>query len=397
MEAVSAFARRQESDTPVAPATVEANRTLAVTATYLLSEEGRKASLLTGGDGRAVQQLTVQVPTNRLHLVSVDADGVARLKLRPRYQLDGQQRVVRIDAAPTYDRPPEIEDLFREAARNHQLERAYQTERQAAKVKRREADCERRALVAQAFLSDPTQRALVHPAPTPKRCVVATVLGRLVFDASTDEAPARDVPLEAHRRFRADLRARREQNQQQRAAQLALHEEKKRVIAEWIATHGTPEQQARQAAGVLPMDEAIDAMTDQAFAVLRDRPRYVHDGLARLQAHLREYRQHADAIVTQDDLIVASTNAEKMAAAQWALVNEFHALVPEATVTLRVHKLSWKRDVQTGPAPVFGVLVAQRVGPFTLRREYASVSGLRPLHNVQGSAESAKCGADRII
>lgn len=372
MEAVSAFARRQESDTPVAPATVEANRTLAVTATYLLSEEGRKASLLTGGDGRAVQQLTVQVPTNRLHLVSVDADGVARLKLRPRYQLDGQQGIVRIDAPPTYDAPPETEDLFREAARNHQLERAYQTERHAAKVKRREADCERRAQVAQAFLSDPTQRALVHPAPTPKRCFVAMALGRLVFDASTDEAPARDVPLEAHRRFRADLRARREQNQQQRAAQLALHEEKKRVIAEWIATHGTPEQQARQAAGMLPMDEAIEAMADQAFTSLGDRLRYVLDGLARLQARVREYSQHADVVITRDDLIVTSANAEKMTAAQWALVNEFHALVPEATVTLRVHKLSWKRDMQIGLAPVFGVLVTHRVGPFTLRREYAA-------------------------
>src|SRR5438552_11963445 len=115
MDTVTAFARRQESVAPVATATVDANRTLAVTATYLLSEEGRKASLLAGGDGRAVQELTVQVPTNRLHLVSVDANGVARLKLRPRYEMDGEQRVVRIDAAPIYEAPPDIEDLFREA------------------------------------------------------------------------------------------------------------------------------------------------------------------------------------------------------------------------------------------------------------------------------------------
>jgi hypothetical protein len=320
-----------------------------------------------------VQQLTVQVPPNRLHLVSVDADGVARLKLRPRYQLAGDQAIVSTDAAPTYDAPPEIEDLFREAARNHQLERAYQTERHAAKVKRREADSERRAQVAQAFLSDPTQRALVHPAPTPKRCYIASGTGRVIFDASSDEVAAREVPLEAHRRFRADLRARHERNQQERTAQLALHGEKKRVIAEWITAHGTAEQQARQAAGVLPMDEAIEAMTDEAFAVLSDRPRYVHDGLARLQAHVRECPQLADAIITRDDLIVSSANADKMTAAQWALVNEFSALVSDATVTLRVHKLSWKRDMPVGLAPIFGVLVTQRVGPFTLRREYAAV------------------------
>ncbi|HEU4936141.1 MAG TPA: hypothetical protein VFT39_06800 [Vicinamibacterales bacterium] len=44
--------------TPGAPA---AMKTLTVTATYLLSKEGRKASLLDGGDGKAAQQLSVQV------------------------------------------------------------------------------------------------------------------------------------------------------------------------------------------------------------------------------------------------------------------------------------------------------------------------------------------------
>ena len=61
----------------------ESPRALTVTATYLLSEDGRKASLLAGGDGRAVQQLSIQVPTSRLHLVSVDSEGVARLKGAP--------------------------------------------------------------------------------------------------------------------------------------------------------------------------------------------------------------------------------------------------------------------------------------------------------------------------
>src|SRR5690606_1831328 len=46
-------------------------QTLAVSATYQLSEAGRKASLIAGGDGKGVQRLTVQVPTARLHLVTV--------------------------------------------------------------------------------------------------------------------------------------------------------------------------------------------------------------------------------------------------------------------------------------------------------------------------------------
>src|SRR5262249_4686634 len=116
------------------PGTPVAMKMLTVTVTYLLSEEGWKAFLLDGGDGRAVQQLSLQVPANRLHLVSVDLQGVARLKLRPWYQFDGDHGIVRLDAAPTYDASSDIEELFREAARNHQLERAYHSERQASKI-----------------------------------------------------------------------------------------------------------------------------------------------------------------------------------------------------------------------------------------------------------------------
>lgn len=63
-------------------------QSLAVAATYRLSEDGRKLSLLAGGDGREIQQITVAVPTHRMHLVTVDADGCARLKLQPRFSLN---------------------------------------------------------------------------------------------------------------------------------------------------------------------------------------------------------------------------------------------------------------------------------------------------------------------
>lgn len=390
MDTVAAFApRRQEALTGVGVMpTADTTKALAVTATYRLSEDGRKASLLAGGDGRGLQELTLQVPASRLHLVHVDLEGVARLKLRPRFELDGEQRVVRIDDLPTYDSPPDIEDLFRDAARNHQLEHTYESERRAAKTRRREADRERRAAIAETFLTDSTQRALVHPAPTPRRCYVATPTGRLLFDLATDTGPARDVPPEAHKRFRADLRTRRDQNLQERAAQLALHDEKKRVIADWIAANGTADQQARQAAGVLPMAEAIEAITTEAFAALADRPPYEHDGVDRLQAQLRQHADHADAIVTRNDVVVTSTNGQQMTAAQWAAVQEVRGLLPDATVTLRVHKIVWKRDLRISVPPVFGVLVTQRVGPFTLRREYmAPATDARAREHADGRVE----------
>jgi hypothetical protein len=374
MDTVTTFApRRQDTPSSVAAASApDAAKALPVTVTYVLSEDGRKASLLAGGDGRARQEITVHVPAHRLHLVTVDLEGVARLKLRPRYELDGEQRVRRIDELPTYDAPPAIDDLFRDAARNHQLERTYDAERRAEQERRREAGRERREKVAQAFLADQSQRALVHPAPTPKRCYIGTETGRILFDVTTDVGVAREVPPEAHRRFHADLRVRRERNLQERATQLALHEQKKRIMADWISTHGTPEQQARQAAGVLPMDEAIDAMTDEAFAALADRARYVHDGVERLQAYLHRFPEHASTCIAREDLVVTSANVDRMTAAQFALVQHVKALVPRATVTLRVHGITWKRDPRVALPPLFGVLVTQRVEPFTFRREYAA-------------------------
>jgi hypothetical protein len=350
----------------------EPARALTVTATYLLSEEGRKASLLTGGDGRAVQQLSIQVPTNRLHLVSVDDEGVARLKLHPRFERDGDQRVIRIDAPPTYDNPPSLEDLFREAARNHELERMYHQQRTAVRTERREGQRQFRGQLAQAFLSDRSQRALAHPAPSPKLCYLASEHGRVLFDVDTDVGVAREVPPEAHRRFRADLRTRREENLRRRAEQLALHEEKRRLVTEWVVAHGTPEQCSRQAAGMLPMAEAIEAMTDEAFEAINDRARYLRDGPERLQALLRRFPKYASAVVTSGDVVVASKDAGQATAAQWALVQELLTALPDATVTLRLHRVSWTHDSQAPTLTLYGVLVTRKVGPFTLRREYAA-------------------------
>src|SRR3954464_11322937 len=337
MDTVTAISERRLDASPEPMRAAAATKMLTVTATYLLSEEGRKASLLAGGDGKAVQQLSLQVPANRLHLVSVDAHGVARLKLRPRYQLDGDNGIVRIDTAPTYDKSPDLEELFREAARNHQLEGAYRAERHTAKIKRREADQDRRANIAKAFLGDPTRRALVHPTPSPKRCLVETEAGRIFFDQNADSAPSKDVPAEAHRRFRDDLRVQREQNLKTRAEQLAQHEEKKKFAADWIAAHGTSDQQARQAAGVLSIEEAIEAMTDRAFGPLVDWPRYVPDGVSRIREALNGRLLAAgEKTISAADVAVSSTNADTMTAAQWAAINEIRVIVPDATVVLRL-------------------------------------------------------------
>lgn len=350
--------------------TLVAPKSLSATATFILSEEGRKVSLLAGGDGKAVQAVALDVPASRLHLVAVDRQGVARLRLRPRFELDANQRVVRLDSPPAFDAPPAPEDLLRLAARNHELEQTYHSARTAAALTRQDAQRELRERVAQAFLADPAQRALSHPPPTQRSCVVEAEGRRVAFDASADPVLAKPVAVEATRRFRADQRAKREQNLQERAKQLALHEEKKQFVAEWIAAHGTVEQQTRQAAGVLPMAEAVAAIADHAFVPAADHPVYVRDGSARLQELLRANHGHADAVCRPAD-VIAETSVQKTAtAAQWAVVERLRAAFPGATVTLMAQRLRLRKASELAECREVFVAVAIDFGPVTVRREF---------------------------
>ena len=348
---------------------------LKVAVVYGLSEAGRKASLLSGGDGRARQQLSLQVPPSRLHLVTVDAAGVASLKLQPRFELSDSERVVRHDGPPIYDAPPSIDDLYRDAARNHELERLFVAQRQAWRGHRREADRERRATAAREFLSNPAQRAIVHPAPTPKRCFLQTATGRLMFDVATDTGIAKEVPDQAYRRFRADLNARKQRNLNERAAQIELHEQKKAAASSWIASKGTVDQRARAAAGVLPLDEIVAAMTDEAFAGATDVRIYERDGVNRLRDHLRAALGDNALSIAPADLKVTSIDAASVTSEQWTLVSRLQEKFPDATVKLREHRLTSLRHPEAAPLTVYGALVTRKVGPFNLRREFAAPGG----------------------
>lgn len=348
----------------------DGSTSLVVTATYDLSEAGRKALLLAGGDGKARQQLTLHVPASRLHLVAVDREGVARLRLQPRFVLQDDGRVARVEQGAEYDAPPTVDELLRAAARNLELEGAYVAERVAVRAKRRESADQWRAQAAEAFLADPAKRAQVHPPPTTRRCCLVADRGRVFFDTTVDGAAAQAVVQEAYRRFRADMRGRRERGLTQRAEQMAVHEEKKRFIAEWIASHGTPEQRERHASGVLPIAEAVEAMADVVFAPLSDLPRYEHDGVALLQAHVRARPEHSRVELGSHDLLVTTSPLPMATAEQWALVQRVRKALPEAAVTLRAHRLAWRGPHDVEPVFQITVLVASRLGPFVLRRDY---------------------------
>jgi hypothetical protein len=364
--------RRQESplhviaNRPSAPA-----QALRTTVVFRLSEDGRKASLLTGGNGREHQELAIEVPITRLHLVHVDGNGAAQLKLRPRFELNGNDRVVRVDAPPVYDVPPTIETLFRDAARNHELESRYYAQQSAALASREENVEEWRRHVAQAFMADPNRRALVHPEPTPRQCTIRTERGRVEFNAKRDHGIAREVPFEAFRRYQADLRERRARGRADREAHTLVHADRERIVHEWIAAHGTPDQRERSAAGMLPIDEGIDTMAADAFRPLAHFREYqVHGpGPSQLEAYLRQFPDYANAVVTRADLRVMNRALATATPEQWAFLRQVEAAVPDADVRLRERCLIWTRDPQAPKLRHVTVLAVKKVGLITLRRE----------------------------
>ncbi|HVL69371.1 MAG TPA: hypothetical protein VM364_19090 [Vicinamibacterales bacterium] len=363
--------RRPELVTPEGVTKTDAVRKLTVKAIFLLSESGRKASLLAGGDGRELQTINVDVPANRLHLVVVDPDGKARLKLRPRYEVRPDGRVVQIGTPPVYDRPPTIDELFLAAAKNHELERAFVAQGSGRRARTKAALREVKLQLAETFLATPEQRARIHPPPEPKRCWLDGPDGKVLFDADRDQGIVREVPAEAYRRYRAEERVRRQRNSQERKRRLAVRDGKKQVVAEWIATNGTPDQQDRQAKGLLPFHEAREAIADKMFEPLRDWPPYARNGPAIMEAHLRRYPEYKDAVITERDLAVSDENATQASAAQWARAQEARALLPDATVTLRSHRLTWREHPEAPALTLYGLLVVRTFGPIVLRREFA--------------------------
>ena len=367
----AATARRSDATVPVlGPSGRPSPHTVPVAAVFRLSEAGRKASLLAGGNGRRRQQIVLQMPVTRMHLVHVDDGGTARLKLRPRFETRPDQRVVRLDEAPVYDAPPSIESLLQEAARNHELEAAYHAQGIAYRSTRQDVTRSWRSQVAESFLRDTSQRALRHPSPTPRHCVIATARGRMEFDAKRDRGLARDVPQEALRRFHADIRARRERAEGAVVEFHSAYTEKQRRVREWMGEHGTEDQRARLAAGVLPLEEAVDAMTEDAFRMVDHLPRYQQDGVARLQAHLRTFPPYAHAAVSELSLHVATRYLTDATSAQWAVMQEVQTAVPEARVYLRERVLSWTDDPKAPRLRMVTVLGFIKRGPLTLRREF---------------------------
>jgi hypothetical protein len=137
-----------------------------------------------------------------------------------------------------------------------------------------------------------------------------------------------------------------------------------------VRENGTPDEQARHAAGVLPMAEAIARISDGIFAPINTRPVYVRDGAQRLQSAIRQYTGSPDIVVTPADVVIQSTHAVVASSDQWSAIREIQEHLPDAHAVLRHHLLMSRRHQGVPSLVIVGALVTLKHGPFLLRREY---------------------------
>ena len=319
------------------------------------------------------------LPATRLHLVRVDATGVARLKLRPQFQLSADQRIVLVDERPVYDHPPTLDELLQDAARNHELERGFYGQKTTTRATRREAFRAWLEETAREFLADPTRRAIVHPAPTAQRCQLVTSRGPITFHAPEMTGLARQVPLEACRRFQNDLRIRNGQAEMQREHDVVVNAERRHAMEEWVAAHGTPDQRERFAAGMLPRSEWLAAVADSTFAPLAPLSLYDSNGARCLQAFLRQLPAYVSVVVTKADYRVITRVLPTATPVQWEWVQWIRRAIPHANVHLRERELVWTRDASAPRHRTHTILVTTKVGSLTLRREFVMPDSAPPV------------------
>lgn len=153
------------------------------------------------------------------------------------------------------------------------------------------------------------------------------------------------------------IRRRQEEAEARKRAQAAA---KQAQIATWVAKHGSQSQKERLAAGLLPEQEAIDALRDEAFAALAAHPLY--------NRLVSEDVEHKDEC-PYSEVSYDSSDAEDATEAQFEALKQIKSALPTAVVTLRTHTAECANCKATTTRA--GILVVLTVGEFEFRREFA--------------------------
>ncbi|MFZ3047158.1 MAG: hypothetical protein WA151_14700 [Desulfatirhabdiaceae bacterium] len=154
-------------------------------------------------------------------------------------------------------------------------------------------------------------------------------------------------------------RLEKEKESRKKLAIAASAERRKNQLSAWVVEHGTDNQKKRFKEGFLPEDEIVYAIRDQAFAPLADEPRY--EKLTKGDVCDSDEDWHHDVGFNVYD-------ADKLSAEEFDKLESLRGIMPEATITPRMH-IGECDECETRVRRV-SFKVTMVVGELTLTREY---------------------------
>ena len=150
--------------------------------------------------------------------------------------------------------------------------------------------------------------------------------------------------------------------EKRRAEKAELLKAQDAQIAKWVEKSGNQSQKDRLAEDMLPRDEIVDFIRDEAYVPLTGFPRY--DKLKASDICTCEYSYSDDYCDCSYDVKTKTTATPE----EYGILQEIKKLIPDATVELREHEGT--SDDCENTVTRTGIMVRVKVGAFDFSREY---------------------------
>jgi hypothetical protein len=347
-----------------------------VTIKYKLSETGRKAHLLAGGNGKQAQSVEVTLTPELLAIADVDTEGRASItvgQFAGSYTASNdhvyREPILEFDAIAPSDAGQWVLDVHRAAEESRQ--QAVQAAREwteAQKAERAAKTAEWRALAARYIAGDPEVSCTNSYYGT--LCGIGPALSATDTDAT--ESERRPVDVECERREAAAKAAKNAEfarGQAETAAKAASVLAARRAL---LVTVGAPAHALeRLDAGVLPEAELLSTVRDYVLPETLT-------GVQVYQPHDRDDIDHASGCNYGGDCNIMWSvhpgDGDPLTAEEWGNLKAVRAaaeLIPGAKVDVREHRATLACDCPNQNWYTARVQVTYPDADLTVQRQYA--------------------------
>lgn len=361
--------------------------TFDLTFEYCLNEEGRIASLQSGGNGKEGQSIKGTISLSQFlkdfkpfggKITETGGISPSFLSLKENAQLAYYKTPEEYAASSSYssDRQPYWRNQYYSQPQTFEalLQDWLATKRDRAavlaqaKAERQRLDsikaaeevqrkAEMNAKISKAvddFLVDPAQRATIY----------TNSVGVAFWDVKPEHPRYAELRAEAEKRVDAD-KAAKEKDERERT------EAKAQQVAAWVAVHGDDNQKARYAAGLFPETEALKAIEATAWEPLLDFPLFAEIEKSEVRAECDDdcvcSSGYNNCKVTCDTIDAPSADAS-----EWDSLTAIRAALPNAEISLKeVSCACTDNDCKTGEITRRYFYAKIVVGAFTFTRKFA--------------------------